>query len=247
MTGYVICTTPRSGSTLLCGMLAATGRMGVPDSFYRTQSRKEWAADWGVQTTYGAPGHAAEFLAAARAAGSGETGRFGMRLMAENRAAMLTEFRGLFQGPVSDMELLQQAFGPVALIHLCREDKVAQSVSRVKAEQTGLWHRAPDGREVERLSPPMPAVYDFDRIDRVCAALVADEALWNTWFRAEGLDPLRLTYEGLAENPGTALCAIAERVGVTLDLPLPVPGVARLSDATSQNWAARYRDEKARK
>ena len=33
-----------------------------------------------------------------------------------------------------------------------RENKLAQAVSLIKAEQTGLWHIAPDGTELERVA-----------------------------------------------------------------------------------------------
>ncbi|MEO0372779.1 MAG: Stf0 family sulfotransferase, partial [Pseudomonadota bacterium] len=46
--GYIICTTPRSGSTMLCRMLAATDRMGVPDSYFRKEDLVEWATEWGI-------------------------------------------------------------------------------------------------------------------------------------------------------------------------------------------------------
>jgi len=48
---YIICGTPRSGSTLLCGYLAATGAAGDPDSFFRTQSIDWWARYWGLPET----------------------------------------------------------------------------------------------------------------------------------------------------------------------------------------------------
>ena len=43
---YIICATPRTGSTLLCRMLKAAGS-GDPDSFI-SRFIPEWAADWGV-------------------------------------------------------------------------------------------------------------------------------------------------------------------------------------------------------
>ena len=41
--GYVICGTPRTGSTLLCGLLASTKMAGDPHWFYRRQNIAEWA------------------------------------------------------------------------------------------------------------------------------------------------------------------------------------------------------------
>ena len=45
---YVICTAPRSGSTLLCGLLAATHVAGDPDSHFHATSRDAWLADYGL-------------------------------------------------------------------------------------------------------------------------------------------------------------------------------------------------------
>lgn len=46
--GSILCGTPRSGSTLLCGLLTAAGRMGAPDSFFRRQILTWWAQEWGL-------------------------------------------------------------------------------------------------------------------------------------------------------------------------------------------------------
>lgn len=39
---YVICTSPRSGSTLLCNMLAATGVAGKPKSYFHQGPITDW-------------------------------------------------------------------------------------------------------------------------------------------------------------------------------------------------------------
>nr|WP_292066262.1 Stf0 family sulfotransferase [Mesorhizobium sp.] len=43
---YIICGTPRTGSTLLCDLLTSTKRTGAPHSFYRRQDIVEWAEEW---------------------------------------------------------------------------------------------------------------------------------------------------------------------------------------------------------
>ena len=45
---YIICATPRSGSTLLCDMLAGSGVAGNPNSYYRPPSIAHFAAQMGV-------------------------------------------------------------------------------------------------------------------------------------------------------------------------------------------------------
>ena len=64
----------------------------------------------------------------------------------------------------NDVERFQAAFGRTLFVHLTRRDKVAQAVSYVKAQQTGLWHAAPDGTELERLSRPQEPAYDASEI-----------------------------------------------------------------------------------
>ena len=82
-TSYIICTTPRSGSTLLCKLLASTSKAGDPHSFYhRAEYMREWAAKWGLPDpeTVSRRDFDVAYLAAAVAAGKGGTPIFGMRL-----------------------------------------------------------------------------------------------------------------------------------------------------------------------
>ena len=44
----LICATPRTGSTLLCGLLASTKVAGQPESYFREPDEQLWAARWGI-------------------------------------------------------------------------------------------------------------------------------------------------------------------------------------------------------
>jgi LPS sulfotransferase NodH len=197
----IVCATPRSGSTLLCALLAASGTGGRPESWYRAEDRAEYEADWGV-----APADAAGFLAGAIRAGSDASGTFGLRVQAASLAPMLAELRGLF-GPLPDLELMTRAFGRCAFVFIRREDDVTQAVSRLKAEVSQVWHL--DGTETAPRGAPE---YDADRLDvrllldrvglpadpgRVIAApnrrmADATSAAWAVRYRRErGLDSAR--------------------------------------------------------
>jgi LPS sulfotransferase NodH len=45
---YLICGTPRTGSTLLCSLLTSTGVAGRPDSYFRQPDLNRWAREFGV-------------------------------------------------------------------------------------------------------------------------------------------------------------------------------------------------------
>ena len=241
---YIICGTPRTGSTLLCKLLASTGTSGDPHSFYRRQDLPEWAEEWKLpaRDTMGELEFDVAYLDAAITAGKGGTEIFGLRLMRENLDELSAILDRIFPGLASDAARFGRAFGRILYIHLSRENKLAQAISLIKAQQTGLWHIAPDGTEIERVAPAQEPHYDFERIKGELAELEAYDTAWNVWFARQDIAPLRIGYERLASNPAATLISICEALGVqpprTDDIR---PGVARLSDATSLDWMRRYR------
>src|SRR6478752_853150 len=110
---YIICATPRSGSTMLCDLLADTGLAGKPASYYRRQSIPRWIDRLGLASPSG-PGDIVferSYLTAVMTAGSGDTGIFGLRLMWESMPELLARLTLVFPQPKSDLGRLEAAFG----------------------------------------------------------------------------------------------------------------------------------------
>jgi LPS sulfotransferase NodH len=149
-------------------------------------------------------------------------------------------------GPVSetDLEVLRRAFGPTLLIHLQREDVVAQAVSWTKAEQTDLWLKTEesDGAgDGSIFSPTREPSFDFDVIDGYVKLIRRHNAAWDDWFEAQGVTPLSVRYEEL----------VADSVGVTQSILRCLgldPAQGRVSavssslqgDALNEEWIERY-------
>lgn len=245
----ILCSNPRSGSTLLCDLLKATGVAGRPDSFYRRQSVPDYAEQFGlISYELTAPdAFEAAYLEGVIAEGSDASGRFALRLMAENRPELSAKLALLFPGLTGDRARFESAFGPCLFLHLPRQDKLAEAISLIRARQTGLWHRSADGSERERTAPPQPAVYDEEQIAETLAQLESFDAGWNTWFAAEAIEPLRLSYEALAADPQAELArilhALAENPAIAASA---APATSRLADAESADWAARFRAARGR-
>ncbi|WP_181165542.1 Stf0 family sulfotransferase [Mesorhizobium sp. B2-4-12] len=245
---YIICGTPRTGSTLLCKLLASTRTAGDPHSFYRRQDMSEWVEDWKLpgRDTMGELEFNVAYLNAAIIAGKGRAGKggtdvFGLRLMRENLDELSAILDQIFPGLASDRARFEKAFGRVLYVHLSRANKLAQAVSLVKARQTGLWHVAPDGTEIERVGLPGQPQYDFQRIKAELTELEAYDRAWNRWFAEQGITPLRVGYERLSADPAAALLGICEALGVRAPNAEDVrPGVAKLADETSLDWMRRY-------
>lgn len=244
---YIICGTPRSGSTLICEMLHRSGVAGRPNSYFREVDIAYWAGEWGVSLAGGtdAPAFDRAYLAAMREAGAAGTEIFGLRLMYPSLADAGRRLERALGGPGDVALRLKEAFGPLLYIHLSRGDKLGQAVSLVRAEQTGLWHLNADGSVLEGSEERPEPVYDGKRIAQVLAELEEDDRAWDVFFAAHGIAPMRLTYEGVTAAPQRALAEIFARLGLdpTIAEAMDVP-TAKMADATSQEWVERFARER---
>ncbi|NRB03720.1 MAG: sulfotransferase [Rhodobacteraceae bacterium] len=240
---YFICTAPRSGSTLLCRLLTATGAAGRPESYFHRPSLEAWKQANGVAASANADELAVlgeVFQAVLRDASDGCDLR-GIRLQAHSLPFFLEQLRRIHPGTESDKARIERIFGSTCFIHLKRPGKLDQAVSYLIAEQSGLWHRNADGSELERLAPHKDPLYDFDRI-AACKAEMADyDATWDTWFQTERISPLRVTYPDLASDPLAVLRRVLVALGKDPKCADGVtPPVRKLADATNAAWVERF-------
>jgi LPS sulfotransferase NodH len=241
---YILCTAPRSGSTLLCKLLAATGAAGNPDSYFHRPSVREWAQDLGITLEETATERQIleAVFRAAIAEGHGGTPLFGLRLQGHGLEFFREKLAVLYPDESTDLERLRRAFGATAFIHLTRPDKVEQAVSFLKAEQTGLWHVAPDGSELERLAPHREPCYDREEIRARVETMTGYDESWNRWFAREGIEPVCISYDDLSADPRKTLRNLLDSLGLDGGIADGIePGVKKLSDGTSRDWVARYR------
>jgi len=245
-TSYILCATPRSGSTLLCDLLTSTGVAGKPHSYYRTVDALDWAESWGVPPPHRLENAAFEsaYLAAVIQEGTAGTGVIGLRIMWSSVDDASRRLDAI-EGDHADIAArFAKAFRSTLYIHLSRQDKLAQAISRIRAEQSGLWHRAAYGTERERTAPPQTPTYDAGRIAEVLNELRNDDAAWTNFFSTRGIKPLRLTYETLAADPRKAVTEILSALGQDPKASeRMLVQTSRLADADSLEWADRYRRE----
>lgn len=231
----IICATPRSGTTLLCDLLAETGVTGRPNSFYRAQSVTHFANQFGVAD---GPDFERRYLTAIIAEGRGETDLFSMRVMWPSLPEISAKLSTLFPNETTDASRMAAAFGSPLYLSVTRKDKVAQVISRIKAEQSGLWHRAANGRVREQGGTYRAPHYDRAAIHASIAETSAHEGEWRMWFAREDITPLELSYEDLSADSVGAI----RRLLIALHrdpsaADQVAPRTARLADATNAEWA----------
>jgi LPS sulfotransferase NodH len=230
----ILCTTPRVGSTLLCSLLASSGVCGLPESWYRAEDRAHYARKWGLAAKHGA----GEYLASVRKAGMTANGVGALRIQAPTLAPLLAELQGMFPAVQGDSALFERAFGPCRYLYIHRQDALAQAISRLKAEQTQVWHM--DGSAAKAVQEPQ---YDADRIRAFMAEAAAGNAQWLDWFQSNGITPETLIYEAFSADPAETVRQLLHKMDL-LDQALPILAPnQRMANAESAAWAKRFRQE----
>jgi LPS sulfotransferase NodH len=238
---YFICATPRTGSSLLLGLLESTGVAGHPEAYFRAPDESMWVDRWQLRRAADGSFDYAGFVRAARTAGTTENGVFGAKLMWGTLDEVVDKLGTVHPDRAGqDKALLRLAFGRTRFVLLRRDDVVAQAVSWLRAEQTGTWHVGDPGPNGQ--SP----TYDRDGIAELARTIDAHNAGWEEWFASVQVRPYRVRYEALA----------ADLIGVTrgildfLGLELPeghaiVPRHRRQADDLNRQWIDRYRAQSA--
>jgi len=213
--GYILCLTPRSGSTWLATLLGKSGQLGHPREYFNP--------DWPLPDC-----HATDFAGYVRDVKVGSAtpnGIFGVKADFGQMAPFMRH--NLFADP----------HGEYRYIYLTREDVVLQGISLYKATMTGIWSSRREG-----VSPPS---FEPGQIWKHVSKIITMMSSWERAFAAYGIVPLRITYEQLEEDPRAAVARVAEVLGVTLDasaLTLEVP-LKRQRTAEDLKWASMLTDE----
>ncbi|NIZ60761.1 sulfotransferase [Sedimentitalea sp. CY04] len=246
---YVICTSPRSGSTLLCRLLRESGVVGRPGSHFHEPSIEKWLGYYGFRKSQFCTRKQAltAVFQSAFEHGKGESNTFGLRLQRHSFSYFTEQLGILHPSLPDDKSRIEAVFGNTLFVHLTREDKLDQAISYVKAKQTGLWHMAPDGTEIERLSEPNEPIYDSVAISAQLDLFEKMEAEWKEWFNRECIDSLTITYDELSAAPYEILARVLKALGSEYEPSGEItPPTAKLADVINQEWAEKFRSEARR-
>ncbi len=235
MPNYLICATPRTGSTLLCQYLTSTEVAGRPHSYFRSQDMVSWAEGWRILDS-GGTYRFTDYLIAARAAAGTENGVIAIRIMWETLKEITSELGELYPNIASnDLALLEKAFGQLKFIYLSRNDVIAQAISLYRAEKTGYWHT------VEGQEPKQQPVFDFDAINSRVERLEQQNSAWKAWFQKVDVNPVTISYEELSADPVSSTKKVLEFLQVELPAykRLEAPN-QRLADEVTVSWLERF-------
>jgi trehalose 2-sulfotransferase len=219
MLSYLVCSIPRSGSTLLCDMLMSTGVAGHPIEYFHPTRMAGLQRQWDVDSVE-------DYVGRLLAERIGTNGVFGAKV-----------HWGQYK-PAFDSRDPRELFPSLRLVFIRREDRLRQAISWVRALQSEEWRAKGD-------EPGREPAFDAEEIGRKLKRIENDEAAWRALFERHGLTPLEVTYEELVERRDETASAVADHLG--LELPrgyaFGESRIERQADAISEEWFERYRSE----
>jgi LPS sulfotransferase NodH len=244
---YFVCGTPRTGSSLLLGLLESTGVAGHPQAYFREPDEPLWAGRWRVPRSADGGFGYADYVRAALAAGRTGNGVFGAKLMWGTLDEVLAKLGRVYPDLAGeDVRLLERVFGRTRFVYLRRADVVAQAVSWLHAEQTGTWFIGGNGEIGSSVGNGRAPSFDAGRIGQLIQVIGEHNAAWEAWFASSGVLPHRVSYEELDGYLAGVTRGILDFL--RLDVPgerLLVPRHERQADELSGRWIERYRLETA--
>ncbi len=255
-TSYLICATPRSGSTLLCEALKNTGLAGRPEEYFQPDNEAFWKELWGTSCH-------ADYIARVIKEGTTSNGVFGMKIMwghVDEFVDKLRTISGYESLPVP--ELLPTVFPNFHYIFMTRSDKVRQAVSLEKAIQTNIWGIMDETSSVgDPSSGNQPKIlghhplawlypslsqgelhFDFAHIQAMLRHIESEEATWQNYFAENEIIPFTVVYEELVEAYEQTAIQLLNALATPFPKPLQfLPRhIKQQADALSEEWVQRY-------
>lgn len=187
---YIVASSRRTGSTMLCDFLQGTGVLGYPNEYIR--EALSVMAQGGIIN----PGYV---LKEALKVNQTKNGVFGIKI---HWSALESFNKSVFPKlDIEERKLVENLLKNSAYIFLTRRNKIRQAISDWRALGTGIFHIRKDSKDRIRKQYESRLPYDYTRLKRLLADLVRHDEGWRTYFETNDIHPVEIVYEDLVKRP----------------------------------------------
>jgi LPS sulfotransferase NodH len=236
----VVCTTMRSGSTLLGEAMYFAGGLGCPLEYYHPGFRPAFESRWAAHDIH-------VYTTALHQWRTDPGGTFSAKLFWPDAIDLVKEMApalydslpsaGASQWRDEHYRTIWSAISPLfpnpVFVRLLRRDEVGQAVSYCIAAKTGRFRRFTEA--ASRRAPE----YCFDTIVQQLALIQNANVHWRRFFSANVLTCRTILYEDLSENYQSAVGNLLADLGATAPFA-PKPRLQRQADNNSELFRRRF-------
>ena len=236
----------RTGSTLLCSILRATGAAGMPMEYLNIHTKN--FTNFRNENSLPKLNLKGVVVGALRKA----TGRNAWRNIEyfsasswrqylDRAAAINTTPNGVFGIKMHfnqyDEHMLQRGLdashwgAPIKWVRITRDNEVRQAISLVRAEQSNQWN--------SNMSAMREPIYDEQAIVNALETISTANKNWDAYFAKLSISPLHVTYEQLTRDMDSTVRRIMSHINTPIDL-VPEPQTKRQSDGASAQWERQF-------
>lgn len=245
MSQIILCATQRCGSTMIVEDMRNTGAMGQPEEWFIPWTPDKQDVVW------------KDALDNLRKRATTDNGVMAVKVMA-NQLQDIEECLQTFLRPPPGPHFFRfhKVFEDAVWVWLRRDDVVAQAVSRIMAQQTGINHatggeehfagRLMRGGDLEGYNAE--AAYNYEAIAKECTSIALENLCWQRFFVDFEITPLVFTYEEVSQDEGMGhLDMMANAGGITEAWERKDRSIVKIGNSRNTEFANRFHREAARK
>jgi LPS sulfotransferase NodH len=223
---YMICATPRSGSTLLCDALSNTEIAGKPDE-YLLKNILEWKEGQKFE----------KYINSIIDRGATLNGVRGIKVMVREFSELIKRVRQNPKYKGITVNNVIEYLPNMKYIFMTRRDKIRQAISFEKAFQTNRWVLSKKTHS-EYKKP----IFNLFGIDKFILIIKNDETVWTNYFRKNGIKPLIIVYEDFFNDYDNTILKVLKFLGIPFprDLLIKEPNLKKQANRESDLWLERY-------
>lgn len=238
---YVICATPRTGSSYLCEALANVPGAGAPGEWFGPSMIHKRAHEWGIGTPK-STGDAPDITSPSSyvdnvRTDAWENGALAIKVHWDQVEWCRNQLR------IDPLDVVAK-YSDVKYVRIYRKDIIAQTISSFIASATKVFSvRAGDpirpNEEFENTEHVEPG-YDFESLLMVLSHLASSEFGWTPYFDSTNVVPYELSYEQLDQDLTATVNRVLQHFGVAPRGTITSP-LVKLRTDTNRMYAERFR------
>ncbi len=226
---YIVASSGRTGSTMLCELLQRTGVLGYPNEYIGgdlSVLAEERLIDPGYVLTEIVKEHQTP------------NGVFGIKVhWSSLRKFNRTVFPILGK---KEQKIFENLLNNSGYIFLSRRNKIMQAISDWRAMGTGVFHSCKNSNNGSREQYGKRLQYDHPRLKQHLVSFVHDDQGWRDYFKTNNIDPIEIAYEEMVKKPEEAVDRILSFLSEDYTNPDITPNTNRMADEYTEEIYERF-------